>query len=131
MLHKKLSKNPFACFSFTGFAVALRKTKKKLHLKIEMAPVNISMSYLVIAAMTKKGSHTVSVMHVALSLFLDLIILLCQIFIEMSCLDVIFYLFIHLYSFLKMHCFTPTLNKMKFNLCVLSVIILHENMYKY
>lgn len=54
-----------------------------------MAPVNISMSYLVIAAMTKKGSHTVSVMHVALSLFLDLRIPLCQILIEMSCLDVL------------------------------------------
>lgn len=48
---------------------------KKLHLRIEMATVNISMSYLVIAAMTKKGSHTVSVMHVAMSLFLEFLYL--------------------------------------------------------
>lgn len=40
-------------------------------------------------------------------------------------------LFIHLYYFLKMHCFTPTLNKIKFNLCVLNVILLLKNMYKY
>lgn len=52
---------------------------KKLHLKIEMAAVNISMSYLVTAAITKKDSHVLSVMHVALFLFLEFIIVFHQI----------------------------------------------------
>lgn len=56
------------------------------------------MSYLVIAAMTKKGSHALSVMHVALSLFLELISIFCQIPIERYCLDALFYLFLYFFK---------------------------------
>lgn len=42
------------------------------------------MSYLVIAAITKKGSHTVSVMHVLLLVFL----IFYQILLETYCLYV-------------------------------------------
>lgn len=72
---------------------------KNLHLKIEMANVSISTlpqqsKHYLVAAMTKKGSHTHSVMHVALSVFLELIIIFCKIIIEMYCLNVFIYSYI-------------------------------------